>query len=152
MKRFLLSLFFITFSLSVFSQTYTLRDKWVDCGNGCQLLDPYYSDGVTFSWEGPSKEGKANGYGTAIKYVNGEYESTYVGEYKNGIREGKGKFTHRDGSCKTGTFINGQLMGYGTMKSENGDSYEGNFINYRCHGKGIIRWGNGSTFDGFSCF
>lgn len=149
MIRFLFSLILIAFSLSVFPQPYTLREKWVDCGNGCQLLDPYYSDGVTFSWDGSSNGGKANGYGTAIKYVNGEYESTYVGEYKNGIREGKGKFTHKDGSSKIGTFVNGQLMGYGTMESENGDSYEGNFINYRCHGKGKVRWGNGSTFEGF---
>ena len=86
MRRLILSLFIAALSLSVFSQTYMLRDKWVDCGNGCQLLDPYYSEGVTFSWKGPSKGGKADGFGTAIKYVNGEYESTYVGEYKNGIR------------------------------------------------------------------
>lgn len=149
MKRFLFCFFFIAFSLSLFSQTYTLRDKWVDCGNGCQLLDPYYSEGVTFSWNGSSKAGKANGYGTAIKYVNGEYESTYVGEYKDGIREGKGKFTHKDGSTKTGSFINGQLIGHGTMESDNGSSYEGDFINYRFHGKGKIRWGNGSVFEGF---
>ena len=149
MRRLILSLFIAALSLSVFSQTYMLRDKWVDCGNGCQLLDPYYSEGVTFSWKGPSKGGKADGFGTAIKYVNGEYESTYVGEYKNGIREGKGKFTHKDGSTKTGTFINGQLMGFGTMDAEDGSSFEGNFINYRFHGKGKMRWGNGSVFEGF---
>jgi len=138
----------ITFPMSLFSQTYTLKDKWVDCGNGCRLLDPYYSDGVTFTWSGAAKNGKADGYGTAVKYVNGEYESTYVGEYKNGIRSGKGKFTHKDGSTKTGTFVNGQLTGYGTMESENGDAYSGNFINYRCHGKGKLTWGNGSKFEG----
>lgn len=149
MKRQLFFLFIVVFSLPIFSQTYTLREKWVDCGKGCQLLDPYYSEGVTFSWDGASKGGKADGYGTAIKYVNGEYESTYVGEYKNGIREGKGKFTHKDGSTKIGTFINGQLMGYGTMESDDGSSYEGNFINYRFHGKGKMRWGNGSVFEGF---
>ncbi|MDL2245900.1 trypsin-like peptidase domain-containing protein, partial [Parabacteroides sp. OttesenSCG-928-J18] len=104
---------------------------------------------VTFTWDGPSKDGKAHGMGTAIKYKNGIYESTYVGEYRNGIREGKGKFTHMDGSTKTGTFVAGQLVGRGTMDSENGDSYEGEFINYRLHGKGKARLGNGSTFDGF---
>ena len=131
------------------AQTYTLKDKWVDCGNGVQLLDPYYSDGVTFTWDGPSRNGKAHGVGKAIKYKNGEYESTYEGEYQNGIRQGKGKFTHMDGSVKTGTFINGQLMGKGMAELENGTTYEGEFINYRCHGNGKLREGNGSVFEGF---
>ena len=37
------------------AQTYTLEDKWVDCGNNVQLLDPYYSPGVTFTWSGSSR-------------------------------------------------------------------------------------------------
>lgn len=130
------------------AQTYTLEDRWVDCGNNTQLLDPYYSPGVTFTWTGSSKGGKANGQGVATKYVNGKFESKYEGTYRNGIREGKGTFTHMDGSVKTGTFVNGQLTGKGTVKDENGNSYEGDFINYRMHGNGTLRWGNGSTFVG----
>lgn len=148
-KIFFISFFLLIFCSICYSQTYTLCNKWVDCGNGCQLLDPYYSEGVTFRWTGASKNNKAHGYGIAKKYVNGEYESTYEGEYNNGIRSGKGTFTHKDGSTKKGTFINGQLMGFGTMESEDGQSYEGNFINYRCHGNGKAKWGNGSTFDGY---
>lgn len=91
------------------AQTYTLEDKWVDCANNTQLLDPYYSPGVTFTWTGSSKGGKANGQGVATKYKNGEFESKYEGTYHNGIREGKGTFTHMDGSVKTGMFVNGQL-------------------------------------------
>lgn len=149
MRRFILSLFIATLSLSVFSQTYTLCDKWVDCGNNTQLLDPYYSPGVTFTWTGPSKAGKANGQGVATKYVNGRFESKYEGTYRNGIREGKGTFTHMDGSVKTGTFVKGQLTGKGTARDGNGNSYEGDFLNYRMHGNGTIKWGNGSTFVGY---
>ena len=150
MKTKLLTLFlFLTFFINGFSQTYTLEDKWVSCGNNAELLDPYYSPGVTFTWTGPVKNGKANGQGVATKYVNGKFESKYEGTYKNGIREGKGTFTHKDGSVKTGTFVNGQLMGKGTAKDEDGNSYEGEFINYRMHGNGTLKWGNGSTFTGF---
>lgn len=131
------------------AQPYTLEDKWVDCGNNTQLLDPYYSPGVTFTWTGSSKGGKANGQGVATKYVNGKFESKYEGSYRNGIREGKGTFTHKDGSVKTGTFVNGQLTGKGTAKNDDGFSYEGDFINYRMHGNGTLTWGNGSTFTGF---
>lgn len=150
MKTALTTLILILTSFSwVQAQTYTLVDKWVDCGNNAKLLDPYYSPGVTFTWTGSSKGGKANGQGVATKYVNGKFESKYEGTYRNGIREGKGVFTHMDGSVKTGTFVNGQLTGKGSLKDENGNSYEGDFINYRMHGNGILRWGNGSTFVGY---
>ena len=131
------------------AQTYTLNEQWVSCGNSCMLLDPYYSDGVTFEWTGGSVNGKAHGFGKALKYNNGVWESTYEGEYKNGIREGHGKFTHADGSVHEGTFINGQLMGKGTVITDDGHYYEGNFINYRCHGKGKQIMANGSIMEGW---
>ena len=78
MKRILLiAVLFIAATLSALGQTYTLCEKWVDCGNSGQLLDPYYSEGVTFKWNGNLKNGKADGFGIAVKYKNGEYESTY---------------------------------------------------------------------------
>ncbi len=40
------------------AQIYTLEDKWIDCSNNAQLLDPYYSPGVTFTWTGPIKGAK----------------------------------------------------------------------------------------------
>lgn len=142
-------LFILTSLLCGQAQTCTIEDKLVDCGNITQLFDPYYTPGVTFTWTGSSKDGKTNGQGVATKYVNGKFESKYDGSYRNGIREGKGIFTHVDGSVKTGIFVNGQLVGKGTMKDENGNSYEGNFINYHMHGNGIFRYGNGSSFVGF---
>lgn len=131
------------------AQTYTLEEKWVNCGDNVELLDPYYSPGVSFQWTGSSKNGKANGYGVATKYHNGKFESKYEGTYIKGVREGKGTFTHADGTIRQGTFVNGQLVGYGTMNSEDGQTYEGDFLNYRIHGKGKARWGNGSTFEGY---
>lgn len=149
MIRTILLLLSLTLSVPLTAQTYTLCDKWVDCGNSCQLLDPYYSEGVTFTWSGPSRNGKAHGTGVAKKYKNGELESTYEGEYKDGIREGHGRFTHVDGTVKEGTFVNGQLMGKGKYWDDEGQTYEGSFINYRCHGEGICRYSDGITFEGF---
>lgn len=149
MKKFLVMSLMLVICVSMSAQVYTLCDKWVDCGNNCQLLDPYWKDGVTFTWTGSSVNGKAHGKGVAKKYVNGELESTYEGEYKNGIREGHGKFTHADGSIKEGDFVNGQLMGQGKGDYSEGNEYEGNFINYRMHGKGKLKYGNGTVFEGF---
>jgi hypothetical protein len=129
----------------------TLKDEWVICNpQGCQLLDPYYSEGVTITWDGECVNQKAHGYGTLIKYMNGEYESTYEGEFKNGIREGRGKFNHKDGSVKEGTFVNGQLTGKGVMYyTDEGHRYIGNFVNYRMHGNGILTYPNGASKEGF---
>jgi S1-C subfamily serine protease/antitoxin component YwqK of YwqJK toxin-antitoxin module len=128
----------------------TLKDEWVICNNqGCKLLDPYFSDGVTMKWEGECVNDKADGYGKLTKYNDGEYESTYEGEFHNGLREGKGKFTHKDQSIAVGNFKNGQLIGYGTRTSEDGTKFEGQFINYRQHGKGTMTYANGSKFEGF---
>lgn len=143
---FLLSLFHITYSNA---QTYTLNEQWVSCGNSCKLLDPYYSDGITFEWTGGCKDGKAHGIGKAVKYNHGEYESTYEGEYRNGIREGHGKFIHADGSVMEGEFVSGQLIGKGTVTTDDGHIYEGNLVNYRRHGVGKVRMANGSTFEGW---
>lgn len=136
-------------AMSGYAQSYTLQDKWVDCGNKTQLLDPYYSAGVTFTWTGASKAGKANGHGVATKFVNGKFESKYEGTYRDGIREGKGVFTHVDGSVKSGTFVNGQLIGKGSAELGDGVSYKGDFVNYRMHGNGTLQMGNGSTFAGY---
>lgn len=139
---------FLALVNSIYGQT--LQDKWISCNNeGCQLLDPYFSDGVTVKWDGKCTNGKADGFGKLLKYKNGEYESTYEGEYKNGIREGKGKFSHQDGTITSGTFINGQLIGYGTRTDDDGNKYEGEFLNYRQHGQGNKHYANGAVFDGF---
>ena len=149
MRKIIIISLVLYISIQVSAQNYTLCDKWVDCGNSCELLDPYYSDGVTFTWTGGSINGKAHGKGVAKKYKNGVLESTYEGEYKNGIREGRGIFTHADGTVKEGTFVNGQLMGQGTGDLVDGNEYEGCFINYRMHGNGKLKYGNGTVFEGF---
>jgi hypothetical protein len=50
-KNILTLLLLLTLALTTHGQT--LKDEWVVCNNqGCKLLDPYYSDGVTMKWEG----------------------------------------------------------------------------------------------------
>ena len=45
-KNILTLLLLLTLALTTHGQT--LKDEWVVCNNqGCKLLDPYYSDGVT---------------------------------------------------------------------------------------------------------
>ncbi len=138
----------LLFAISLNGQT--LKNEWVVVNNeGCKILDPYYSNGVTMKWEGKCPDGKADGYGKLTKFMNGEYESTFEGYFVNSIREGEGTFTHKDGTIAKGTFEDGQLMGVGTRIHPEGHKYVGEFINYREHGKGIFSYVNGSVSDGF---
>ena len=99
----------------------TLKDEWVVCKNqNCKVLDPYFSKGVTLTWEGACTNEKADGYGKLTKYNNGSYESTYEGEYSQGIRQGKGKYTTSLKTVYTGQFTNGQLSGRGTVTCDDG--------------------------------
>lgn len=140
----------LLFTLTITSYGQTLKDEWVVCNKqGCKLLDPYYSDGVTMKWEGSCIDGKANGYGKLTKHKDGEYESTYEGEFKNGIREGKGKFSHVSKTVLECDFINGQAIGIGTYDLGDGNKYIGEIVNYREHGKGTYYKANGAKFEGF---
>lgn len=142
---------FIVFFLEAntsYAQTYTISEQWVDCGNSCQIQDPYYSEGVIIKWDGGNKAGKAHGKGKAVAYYGGEVISTYEGEYKNGVREGHGRLTY-NGVVKEGTFANGQLTGEGSMETEDGHSYSGHFVNYKMHGTGKLKLANGASFEGW---
>lgn len=147
-KKILALTILFTLTNPLFSQT--LKDEWVVCNTqGCKLLDPYYSDGVTMKWEGSCLNGKADGFGKLTKYKDGQYESTYEGEFLNGIREGKGKFSHKSETVLECNFKNGQAIGYGKYDLGNGNYYNGEIVNYRQHGNGTLKMANGSKFEGF---
>lgn len=147
-KKILALTILFTLTNPLFSQT--LKDEWVVCNTqGCKLLDPYYSDGVTMKWEGSCVNGKADGFGKLTKYKDGQYESTYEGEFLNGIREGKGKFSHKSETILECNFKNGQAIGYGKYDLGNGNYYNGEIVNYRQHGNGTLKMANGSKFEGF---
>jgi S1-C subfamily serine protease/antitoxin component YwqK of YwqJK toxin-antitoxin module len=149
MKRNFFTLLFL-FTVASTTHGQTLKDEWVVCNNqSCKLLDPYFSDGVVMKWEGSCVNGKANGYGRLTKYKDGEYESTYEGEFNNGIREGRGKFSHKDGTVREGFFVAGQMTGKGVCVGKDGQKYSGDFLNYRMHGFGTTEFENGSKFEGF---
>ena len=148
MNRNLITILMFILALTTHGQT--LKDGWVVCNNqSCKLQDPYYSEGMSYNWDGSCINGKANGFGNAVKFEHSILHSTYTGEYVNGIRKGAGKFVrHLSNETWEGNFVNGQLIGYGKYKNENGNLYEGNFINYMQHGKGTSYYGNGYKFEG----
>ena len=127
----------------------TLEEKWILCSNAnCQILDSYYEEGVSFTWDGAISNNKAHGQGTAVRYINNELHSTFVGTYENGFRVGNGKLSWADGRELECEFMNNQATGQGRQTDPNGDVYTGQFINYIPHGNGKLEKANGVVIEG----
>ena len=84
-----------------------------------------------------------NGIGKQIK--NGY---TYIGEFKNGERHGKGTNTWSNGNKYTGQWENNKMHGVGTIITGRGVKYEGEWMNGRKNGKGTCVWPSGSRYKG----
>lgn len=64
---------------------------------------------ISGSYKGDLKDGLAHGKGTA------KGEDTYSGEFKNGLPDGKGKYTYSNGNNFTGYFSKGLKNGKGVF-------------------------------------
>ena len=58
-----------------------------------------------------------------MKYADG---STYIGEWTDGFKDGKGKHTHADGEYFNGTWQKDKKV-HGKESYANGDTYVGSF-------------------------
>lgn len=66
----------------------------------------------------------------------------YVGDFKNGVKDGKGKSVGESGSYYEGDYRNGTFDGKGKFCFDNGDYYIGDF-DFVFEGKGKFVWTNG---------
>ena len=70
--------------------------------------------------------------------------SKYVGEYRNGERDGLGSYKFDNGSTYVGEFKNGKINGQGTYTFYSGDKYIGEFKDELYNGRGIEFYADGS--------
>ncbi len=75
---------------------------------------------------------------TVILYNN--LGDIYIGEFKNGLKHGKGVETYANGDFYEGDFINGLCEGSGTYLWKDGSEYNGDFKQGYRNGYGI--WKN----------
>ncbi len=79
------------------------------------------------------------------KYEDG---SIYEGEWKNGKRDGKGKYTYTNGGIFEGKYKNGKRDGKGKFISSSGSIFKGKYKNGKGDGKGKFISSSGSIFEG----
>ena len=72
----------------------------------------------------------------------------YVGEWKDGKRNGQGTLTLVDGKKYVGEFRDNNLNGRGTYTWPGGEKYVGEFRGGKKHGQGTFTWSNGEKYVG----
>jgi len=102
-----------------------------------------------FVYQGDFVNGNRTGKG---KYTWGDgssYEGdVYEGDFVNGIQTGKGKYTWADGEVYEGDWVNGNQTGKGKKTWANGDVYEGDWVDDNQTGKGKYTWADGEVYEG----
>ena len=75
----------------------------------------------------------------------------YVGEYKDGKFNGRGKFVWHQGMVYEGEFMDGMRHGNGIWRESNSPdatTYEGEYYHDKKHGEGVYKWRSGSYYKG----
>ena len=73
---------------------------------------------------------------------------TYVGEFRNGKRNGQGTYTWKNGNRYVGQFVDDKIEGQGTFTFRDGAKYVGSFRNEKRNGRGTYSWANGNVYVG----
>ena len=133
-----------------------------------------YNDGCKYI--GEFKNGKANGYGilyrsdgsecsgnfcdyqldkpsksTNFTKVVDQYNNVYIGQIKNGKKNGYGILEVPNLGTYYGNFHEDKYEGYGTMKYNNGWEHVGKFKNCQANGYGIAYHSDGREYSGNFC-
>ncbi len=72
----------------------------------------------------------------------------YIGQFKNGMRNGRGKQVWEDFTLYEGYWADDRANGRGRLIHTNGDVYEGDWKDDKAHGKGVYTKNDGSSYTG----
>ena len=98
---------------------------------------------------GELKNGLKEGKGILYYDKNDKYKRhKYEGYFKKDQLDGKGIMIWNDMNVYKGDWKNGKKEGKGIMNYNDGDRYEGDFIKDEFEGKGKYYWNNGDLYIG----
>ena len=86
-----------------------------------------------------------NNCSATVKYSDG---STFEGTFKNGMRDGMGKFVFQNGETYEGGYKEDKVDGTGKANYVNGDSYEGSYKEGKRNGLGKYYFKSGIIYEG----
>lgn len=115
-------------------------------GTGKMIFDQshYLKD-----YEGEWQDDKMHGKGTA-NVKNGD---KYIGEYKNDMRNGHGRYIWSESNPGVyreyiGDWVDNIRHGFGTYEFKYGEKYQGQFIDDKMQGLGIYYYASGNRYEG----
>lgn len=91
------------------------------------------SDSIVWKYVGYFKNGKQEGKGK-LTFVSG---NVYEGDFKDGLKHGKGVFIGK-GKKYEGEYVEGKKHGYGEYTDTDGSIYKGNYSKNNKSGKGML--------------
>ena len=89
-----------------------------------------------------------NCFGIFTVSSGGHEGQKYVGEYKDGKRNGQGTYTYASGSKYVGEYKDGKANGQGTYTWADGDKYVGEFKDGKANGQGTYTYASGRIKEG----
>ena len=78
-----------------------------------------------------------------------EDDSSYIGQWKNGKRDGLGVLCWKDVSKYIGEFIEDKVIGFGKLIREEGDTYIGHWYNFQAQGIGKYTSNREAIYQGY---
>ena len=96
------------------------------------------------SYIGEWKEGRREGHGK----LTWKDRDVYVGEFKANTREGRGTYTWANGASYEGQWRAGNRYGNGKCKYPDGSCYEGQYLDGLRDGLGKVTFQSGDTLKG----
>lgn len=124
--------------LDNYDKRFVIESEWANEDSGL--------GGIYTGWL--DLEGHPSGGGT-LRIDDG---GIYIGEWKEGLRNGYGVYTSIDGAIYSGPWLNDRFEGRGTLVSETNQVYTGDWKNGQRHGSGIETWINGACYTGYYHF
>lgn len=120
-----------------------IRGIWRDD----QLVEATFKYGgensTVLSYEGGVLDGKYHGSGELVT-ISGIYK----GEFKNGKREGIGRFEYASGAVYCGSYLKDQKHGEGTFEVPDEGKYTGQWVNGVKCGFGRFDYADGGSYEG----
>ena len=113
--------------------------------NGHGIRNLYLNDEIFSTYEGKFSNNQRNGFGV---YANVKKNYKYIGNYKNGFRNGQGTLTDSDGTELAGVWKDNKFNGQGTHIWPDGVKYVGEFKDSKPHGQGTYIWPDGVKYVG----